>query len=94
VPGFQVVFSGTRVICCVHDREKRKVNTPDDVAELGLLLEPPVLFDSRLHKIHRCACCDNLFIDPTDEPRFCSVCQRPLVHPLGGPLPDPIGVLT
>lgn len=84
-------LGGTAVVCCVHDREKRVVRTEADVARLGL--EVGLVYDRAQHKLHRCACCDNLFVDPSDEPRYCSVCQRPLVHPLGGPLAPPIGVV-
>jgi hypothetical protein len=87
----QAVLGGTAVVCCVHDREKRRVTTEAQVARLGL--EVGQIYDPVQHKLHRCACCENLFVDPSDEPRFCSVCQRPNVHPLGGPLPAPIGVI-
>jgi hypothetical protein len=83
------VLSGTAAVFCVHDRQKRLVRTESDVARIGL--EAGLVFDRRQHRIHRCACCENLFVDPSDEPRFCTVCVRPLVHPLGGPLPQPIG---
>ena len=87
----RIVLGGTAQVCCVHDREKRVVTTEAQVAALGL--EAGILYDPRIHKLQRCACCDNLFFDPSDEPRYCSVCQRPLVHPLGGPLPEPKGVV-
>ena len=86
-----VELGGVAVVCCVHDREKRTVVTERQVAELGL--EVGMLYDPKQHKIHRCACCENLFVDPTDQPRFCSVCLGSLVHRLGGPLPDPTGVV-
>lgn len=87
--GQQVVLGGYSVICCVHDRQKRQIVTEAQVARLGLTAGQ--VYDPRQHKLHMCACCQNLFVDPTDTPRFCSVCQRPLVHALGGPLPEPIG---
>jgi hypothetical protein len=89
--GARVVLGGKRVVCCVHDREKRQVVTETQVAELGLAVG--LIYDPRQHKIHRCACCDNLFVDPSDEPRFCSICTRPAVHALGGPLSLPRGVV-
>lgn len=60
--------------------------------ELGL--RAGLLYDPKQHKIHRCSCCENLFVDPSDEPRYCSTCH-PLaqVHPLGGPLAEPIGAV-
>lgn len=87
----RIVLGGTSQVCCVHDREKRVVTTERQVAELGL--QVGIVYDARIHKLQRCACCANLFFDPSDEPRFCSVCQRPQTHPLGGPLPDPEGVI-
>ena len=90
--GVGVALGGTAVVCCVHDREKRRVVTEAQVAALGL--EVGQVYDRRQHKLHSCACCGNLFVDPTDTPRFCSACQGPLVHPLGGPLPEPTGVVA
>ncbi len=84
-------MGGTAVVCCVHDREKRRVTTERQVAELGL--EVGMLYDPIQHKLHLCGCCSNLFVDPADTPRLCSACQGPLVHPLGGPLADPVGVV-
>ena len=79
----------------MHDRQKRVVNTPDDVIKLGRALVPPVIFDARVHKVHKCACCENLFVDTADIPRYCAVCdpKNPLTHQLGGPLGNPIGVV-
>jgi hypothetical protein len=71
---------------------KRQVVTEAQVAALapaGIGRE----YDSRQDKLHLCACCGNLFVDPTDVPRFCSICTRPTVHALGGPLPLPRGVV-
>jgi hypothetical protein len=85
------VLSGTATVVCVHDREKRKVVTERQVAELGLTVGQ--IYNPRQHKTHLCACCQNLFVDVSDTPRFCSTCQRPLVHTLGGPLPEPEGVI-
>lgn len=88
----RVALGGTAVVCCVHDREKRTVVTEAQVAALGL--EVGMVYDPVQHKLHRCACCDNLFVDPTDVPRYCSVCQGPLARRLGGPLPEPTGVVA
>lgn len=84
-------LGGVAQVYCVHDREKRQVRTESDVAALGL--EAGIIYDPFFHKIHRCTCCDNLFVDPSDEPRYCTVCLGPLVHGLGGPLPLPGGVV-
>lgn len=85
----RVELGGTAVVCCVHDRQKRQVVTEAQVAALGL--EVGIVYDPAQHRVHRCACCGNLFIDPSDVPRYCATCSGPLVHPLGGPLPAPIG---
>jgi hypothetical protein len=82
-------LGGVAVVCCVHDREKRQIVTETQVADLGLTVGQ--VYDPVQHRIHRCACCENLFVDPGDTPRFCSTCNRSLVHPLGGPLSEPIG---
>jgi hypothetical protein len=75
--GMRTVLEGVAVVCCVHDREKRKI----------IELE----FDPRETKVHLCACCENLFLERTDIPMFCPQCRRPPSYVLGGPLPDPIG---
>ena len=87
----RIHLGGTAVVCCVHDRVKREVMTEAEVITLGLSIG--VLYDPTQHKIHRCACCENLFVDPTDIPRFCKPCSSTPTHALGGPLPDPIGVV-
>lgn len=87
----RVVLGGTAVVCCVHDRVKREVVTEAHVAALGL--EVGLVYDPKQHKLHRCACCDNLFVDPSDVPRYCRTCQGPFVHELGGPLAEPLGVI-
>lgn len=89
--GVRLVLGGTAQVYCVHDRRKREVVTEAQVAELGL--EVGIVYDPKQHKLQVCSCCSNLFFDPSDEPRFCAVCKGPLVHPLGGPLPDPGGVV-
>ena len=88
--GVEISLSGTASVHCVHDRQKRQVTTERQLFDLGL--EVGLLYDPRQHKIHRCGCCDNLFVDPADTPRYCSVCLAPNRHQLGGPLNDPVGV--
>lgn len=85
--GFAISVTGTAVVCCPHDRIKREVTTEAQVAELGLQVGQ--VYDPRQHKLWLCACCQNLFVDPTDAPRLCRRCERPNVHPLGGPLNTP-----
>jgi hypothetical protein len=82
-------LGGTAVVCCVHDREKRQVTTEAQVAELGRQVGQT--YNPVQHKLHMCACCLNLFVDPTDIPRLCSRCQGPPEHTQTAPLPDPIG---
>lgn len=86
-----IAVGGVAVVCCVHDRIKREVTTEQQVALLGL--EAGQIYDPTQHKLFKCACCENLFVDPGDEPKFCHVCRGSLVHPLGGPLPEPKGRL-
>lgn len=95
ITGGRPIFGGTAVVVCLHDRQKRVVNTPDDVARLGLDLDPPLIFNPTVHKTHLCACCSNLFVDETDTPRYCSVCDpnKPFVHSPAAPLAHPIGVV-
>jgi hypothetical protein len=85
--GFRVALGGAAVVCCVHDREKRIVSDPERVAWLGNAAG--IIYDPRLHKLHRCACCENLFVSEDDTPRLCHICSGGLKHELGGPLPDP-----
>ncbi len=87
----QPTFGGTAAVYCVHDRQKRQVVTEEQVAALGRQVGQ--LYDAKQHKLHRCACCQNLFVDPTDVPRYCQLCHRPLVHTLNGKLPDPTGAI-
>lgn len=87
--GARVAFSGTAVVVCVHDRTKREVTTEAQVADLGRAVGQA--YDPRQHKLHACACCENLFVDPSDVPRYCRRCQPPALHPTGGPMPEPIG---
>lgn len=85
-----MTLGGVAVVCCVHDRQKREYVDRDKFLH-ALRQEPG--FDEHLYLIHLCACCSNLFVSLDDTPRFCQPCQQPLVHPLGGPLPKPIGVV-
>jgi hypothetical protein len=87
----KISLSGVAVVCCVHDREKRQIRTERQVAQLGRELGH--VYDPKQHKIHDCACCENLFVDPTDEPKFCHTCRQTPKHALGGPLSEPIGVV-
>ena len=87
--GLRIELGGTAQVCCVHDRQKRQVVTEGQVVMLGL--EQGIYYDAGQHRIHRCACCENLFVDPSDEPRYCRSCNVPAVHQLGGPLAYPIG---
>ena len=86
---FRPVLGGTAAVYCVHDRQKAQVVTEAQVVELGR--EHGQVFDPRQHKLHRCACCRNLFVDLTDLPRLCGPCLRPTVHTLEAPLPEPTG---
>lgn len=84
---FSVAVSGSAVVCCVHDRPKREITTEAQVAELGLRVGQ--IYNPRQHRLWLCACCQNLFVDPTDQPRLCHQCQRAPGHPLEAPLPTP-----
>lgn len=84
-----VAASGVAAVYCVHDRPKRQVTTEAQVVALGL--EVGQVYDPKQHRLWLCACCENLFVDPSDEPRYCRTCQRPNVHPLNGDLPAPNG---
>ena len=86
----RVALGGKAVVCCVHDRPKRQVTTEAQVAALGL--EVGQVYDPKQHKLWLCACCENLFVDPSDEPRYCRRCQGPhRCTRLNGPLPAPNG---
>lgn len=88
--GISIGVGGKAVVCCVHDRVKREVTSEAQVAELGRRVGQT--YDPKQHKLWVCSCCENLFVDPTDTPRFCHACHtRPPLHPLGGPLPAPNG---
>jgi hypothetical protein len=90
--GVRLALSGVAKVHCVHDREKRLVTDPEDVRTLGESLG--VVYDARKHKIHTCACCENLFVTGDDTPRLCDPCMGLNIHPLGGTLPEPRGVIA
>lgn len=83
----KITLGGKANVHCVHDREKRQVVTEEQVVLLGL--EIGVVFQKGIHHIFHCPCCDNLFVDDGAGARYCSDCRGPIVHALGGPLPDP-----
>lgn len=87
-----MTVSGVAIVCCVHDREKRQLTTESAVA--SLFAETGYPYDPKQHKLFSCACCENLFVGITDEPRFCDDCTSAPVHALGGPLPDPTGAIA
>lgn len=84
-----VVASGKAIVCCIHDRVKREVTTEAQVMTIGL--EVGIRYDPVQHRLWRCSCCENLFVDASDEPRHCRICQIPPVHQQAGPLPKPNG---
>lgn len=87
----QIALSGVAVVHCVHDVPKRVFTDEEDVRQYGMKVGVP--FDPEQHKLHQCACCENLFSDPSDEPRLCNFCQADPVHQLATPIPDPTGVV-
>jgi hypothetical protein len=89
VSSIRPTLSGVAVVCCPHDREKRQITTEAQVADLAK--EVGKVYDPAQHKLFNCSCCQNLFVDPGDEPLRCHACRQPNVHPLGGPLPEPTG---
>jgi hypothetical protein len=100
--GTRVALGGQAIVCCVHDRHKRVVTTEKQLAALAPWaigsswprLPPLVAYDPKQHRIHLCACCQNLFVDPSDEPLYCWACRKPFVHTPAGPLAEPKGPLT
>lgn len=75
----QVTVGGVAHVYCVHNRAKRAVTD--------------IEFRASQTKPHLCSCCENLFLERTDTPMFCPTCRGANVHPLGGPLPAPKGVI-
>lgn len=71
--GGKMALAGSAVVVCVHDRTKREVTTETQVAELGLTVGQ--VYDPRQHKLHTCGCCENLFVDFSDETRYCRRCR-------------------
>ena len=85
--GIELVLSGTAVVCCVHNREKRKV--PDRETALMLAHAAGLRVKSEHRVVYQtCACCENVFATFDSEPRLCHACVRPLVHEPGGPLAE------
>ena len=89
--GTKIALGGKATVHCVHDRQKDQVVTEAQVKVLAL--DYGIKYDPAQHKIHKCTCCRNLFVDPTDEPRYCLICQGIPIHGLAGPLPLPGGVV-
>ena len=87
----QIALSGVAVVHCVHDVPKRVFTDEGDVRRYGMQVGVP--FDPKQHKLHKCACCENLFSDPRDEPRLCNFCSREPVHTPQAAIPDPTGVV-
>lgn len=90
--GRRLVLGGTAAVFCVHDRKKREIITEEQVMELA----NDVGFELKkgVHFMFECSCCENLFVDEGTEPRYCLTCRKAPVHGLGGPLPEPKGVVT
>jgi hypothetical protein len=88
----RVSLGGKAEVCCVHNREKRQVTTEERLMELADIVN--FRLKKGVHFIFNCTCCDNLFVDEGTEPRYCVLCRGPLVHPLGGPLKEPEGVVA
>lgn len=88
---FHMSLGGVAVVCCVHDREKRQVRTERQIVELGR--EVGVEYDPRQHRLFECACCENLFVDPGDEPRLCHACRGSVIHAPAAPIAEPRGPL-
>lgn len=84
-------LGGVATVVCLHDRPKRQVTDIPHVQELGRSVG--IEYDPRIHKVHLCACCENLFVSGDDTPRFCIPCQPPPTHQPGAPLPEPIGAV-
>lgn len=89
--GVRIAVSGFAKVYCIHDRLKGEVTDVGHVKMLGLLRGEK--FDAKQHKVQLCPCCDNLFVRLDDIPHYCPVCTGMPVHPVGGPLPEPKGVL-
>lgn len=89
----QIGIGGKAQVCCLHDCVKRSITTERQIFEIGLSVGQ--VYDRKQHKLHRCACCENLFVDVSDVPRFCHTCRvSPFAHVPAGPLPEPIGVVA
>jgi len=91
VRGIEIVLSGTAEVYCIHDRQKRQVKTPDDCVRIARSVG---LVPIAHPKFQTCGCCENVFAAYSDEPQLCHRCSGENLHPLGGPVNDPIeGVL-
>ena len=82
-------------MCCPHDRRKREVVSEEQVQAIGIAagILDPALRQPHI-KTHECSCCQNLFVADGTEPRYCHACRKPPKHALGGPLPEPKGVVA
>jgi hypothetical protein len=88
--GGRPALGGIAEIHCIHDREKGVVTTEVQVAAVGRT--EGIEYDPKQHRIHRCSCCRNLFVDPSDEPKLCHQCNPlSLIHAPAAPLAPPIG---
>lgn len=70
--------SATYVICCVHDREKRKITTTD-------------AFDPREFDPEVCVCCENIYLQRKGDFErhglpLCDQCREAPVHSPAAPL--------
>ena len=88
----QISLGGKAQVYCVHDWEKDQITTEKQLMEI--LKYANFKIKKGVHFIFKCSCCRNLFVDEGTEPRFCVKCRGNPVHPLGGPLPDPEGVVA
>ena len=80
VSGFRVSVGGSVVV------------DPEQVLFLGHVAG--VKYNPSSHKLHNCACCQNLFVSTDDTPRLCHVCSGGLKHKLEAPLPEPKGAIS
>lgn len=91
MPGIELVLSGSAKVYCVHDREKRAVQSPDDCLRLLDGVHDRTLIGI---KFQTCGCCENVFAVHSDVPQLCHRCRQPNTHALGGSINQPIeGVL-
>jgi hypothetical protein len=74
-----IALGGKAQVYCVHNQPKR------ETTELA--------FDPALTSIHLCSCCENVFLERSDVPMFCSECRGETFFTPAGPLPNPLGRL-